>query len=101
MNDDIKPCPFCGNAVAMYDMEGYPTKWFEVHCVCQVAPNTPLCETVDKVRELWNSRPYESALQEENRKLALTVSQLTLKNAELERTLFGIKEGAKWSNDPE
>jgi len=60
---ELKPCPFCGGKAEL-NVRGYSVAAYCMKC----QTDGPFCyrEKRDRAIELWNTRPIETALQEEN-----------------------------------
>lgn len=54
----LKPCPFCGSAVAM--MVTPSGDWYWIQCLatrCAICPETSQYETEAEAARAWNRRP--------------------------------------------
>lgn len=77
LNDQLKPCPFCGRKAVLVSRAGGWTAeckfsnelcaFLENETYCAMLDlSTPLCSTPEEVIDLWNTRPIEKALREEH-----------------------------------
>lgn len=68
MNEELKPCPFCGGEAhigAGYGSAFDGTVYF-AECMmakCPAQPELDCFDTVEKAAEVWNTRPVEDALR--------------------------------------
>lgn len=77
MNDELKPCPFCGNNVAR-------NAWGNLHCLnC----NYTYYITYERHDDWWNTRPIEDALRSELAQARARIAQL-----EAERRWISVEE---------
>ena len=71
MNDELKPCPFCGSPVKA--RHNRLNGWY-VSCGCGIAMDVGLgLQTEVELVNWWNDRPYEATL----------ITQITEQNAEV------------------
>lgn len=69
MSEDLKACPFCGNEMNddnFFSCDGYPQAcgcWEQTH-------------TAQEAVDVWNHRPIEDALREENKKLKDALAEI-------------------------
>lgn len=57
MQNELKPCPFCGSEATLHER----SDGFYVDCAtqlgfCGVMPSTWVCKTEDEAMEMWNRR---------------------------------------------
>lgn len=67
MNEDLKPCPFCGADAKLFELPGY--KSFYLSCgnnECLMKPSRS-CDSRLFAMECWNKRAIEEALIHEMR----------------------------------
>lgn len=67
MNNNLKPCPFCGSEAIIKTNTGNieTASWFWVECKndeCEYINISP-CKTQEQAETDWNTRPLEDALQ--------------------------------------
>lgn len=60
MNNELKPCPFCGGEAKM---ERYDSSLMYIRCSnnkCLVDPKTVFCKSSEQAIRIWNTRFNES-----------------------------------------
>ena len=56
IQDEMKPCPFCGGRAVLSPMPGTNKNWWRVQCSSCGGTTWPLVEPKDAM-SLWNRRP--------------------------------------------
>ena len=92
MNEELKPCPFCGSTEIRY---GYGTLFPVVWCF-KCDSQVEDVDEVDNAIELWNTRPIEDALQARIAELEWNNSELTDENKELNQRVTEMEERLRW-----
>lgn len=65
MNEELKPCPFCGSKVELNIIPHDSWSSFQVYCeTCDDSFHTT--EDKNKTIKLWNTRPVEDYLNQIN-----------------------------------
>lgn len=59
MSGELKPCPFCGEAVEMNDYTGKPAcAWVLIHRCSVIGPIRLESYSGDRLRDSWNTRAH-------------------------------------------
>lgn len=92
---ELKNCPHCNKVMTednFYSEDGYPQG-----CHCWED-----CNTSEKAKEIWNTRPIEAALELENKRLTELISSLMLEKGELFHKLKEVQKHDPFNawNDP-
>lgn len=59
MNDELKPCPFCGGEAKIKRYDSFLVYIKCGNSECFVSSETVFCRSIERAIHIWNTRPNE------------------------------------------